>query len=107
MSIGSCLVAIDATGIRIMLTMFDNENLDIVAERDLGLKPFVTNAAGGAYFSIDKDDNIIIGPPSNRLEQYHVEVVDGAPQFVQDYSKEIPGLAPAVEVSVDAPVCMS
>ena len=96
--IGSCLVANDATGLRVMLTMFDNENLDIVAERDLGLKPFVTNAAGGAYFSVDKDDNIIIGSPTNRLEQYHVEVVDRVAQFVQDYSKEIPGLAPAVEV---------
>ena len=97
--IGSCLVANDLTGLPIMLTMFDNENLDIVAERELALKPFVSNAAGGAYFSLDKDENIIIGPASNRLEQYHVEVVDGAPQFVQDFSKEIPGLPPAVEAN--------
>ena len=78
--------------------MFDNENLDIVAERELGLKPFVTNATGGAYFSVDKDESIIIGSPTNRLERYHVEVVDRVAEFVQDYSKEIPGLAPAVEV---------
>lgn len=97
--IGSCLVADDASGLRIMLTMFDNLNLDIVAERELGLKPFVTNAAGGAYFSVDADENIIIGPPNNRLEQYHVEVIDGAPQFVQDYSKAIPGMDPAVETT--------
>ncbi|MBW2545918.1 MAG: hypothetical protein JRE82_01545 [Deltaproteobacteria bacterium] len=96
--IASCLVASDTTGLQITLTMFDNENLDVVAERELGLKPFVTNAAGGAYFSMDKDENIIIGPPTNRLEQYHVEVVDRVAQFVQDYSKEIPGLPPAVEV---------
>jgi hypothetical protein len=95
--VGSCLIASDTTGLQIRLTMFDNENLDIVAERQIGLKPFVTNAAGGAYFSMDKDENIIIGPPTNRLEQYHVEVVDRVAQFVQDYSKEIPGLPPAVE----------
>ena len=97
--VGSCLVADDAAGLQLTLTMFDNENLDIVAERELGLKPFVTNAAGGAYFSLDKDENIIIGPPTNRLEQYHIEVVEGAPEFVQDYAKEIPGLPPPTEGS--------
>ncbi|MGB3052972.1 MAG: hypothetical protein WBB42_18360 [Polyangiales bacterium] len=97
--VGSCLVANDAGGLRVTLTMFDNENVNIVAERDLGLKPFVANAAGGAYFSMDQDENIIIGPPTNRLEQYHIEVIEGAPQFVQDYTKEIPGLEPAMETT--------
>ena len=94
--IGSCLVANDGSGIRVMLMMFDNENLDIVAENDLGFRPFVSSSAGGAYFSLDKDENILIGPATNRLEQYHIEVVNGAPEFVQDYSREIPGLAPAM-----------
>lgn len=97
--IGSCLVANDATGIRVMLTMFDNENLDIVAERDLGFRPFVPNSAGGAYFSLDESENIIIGPATNRLEQYRIEIVDGAPQFELDYAKEIPGLAPAMAIT--------
>jgi hypothetical protein len=95
--VGSCLVAEGTTGLMITLIMFDNENLDIVAEREIGLKPFVTNAAGGAYFSVDQEENIIIGPPTNRLEQYHVEVTDGSPEFVQDYSRELPGFEPAAE----------
>lgn len=98
--VGSCLVSDGGAGVNVMLIMFDNENLDIVAERNLGLRPFVANSAGGAYFSLDADENILIGPATNRLEQYHIEIIDGAPQFVQDYSKEIPGLAPA-EVDTD------
>jgi hypothetical protein len=90
--VASCFRA--DTEISVMLTMFDNENLNIVAQRDLGFRPFQPNAAGGAYFTMDKEENIFIGPPSNRLEQYHIEVVDGAPEFVQDFSKEIPGLEP-------------
>ncbi len=93
--IGSCFRA--DTEVHVMLTMFDNENLNIVAERDLGFRPFQPNAAGGAYFTMDKDENLFIGPPSNRLEQYHIEVADGAPEFVQDFSKEIPGLDPWLE----------
>ena len=92
--VGTCFRA--DTEVHVMLTMFDNENLNIVAERDLGFRPFQPNAAGGAYFTMDKDENLFIGPPSNRLEQYHIEVVDGAPEFVQDFSKEIPGLDPWV-----------
>jgi len=92
--VGTCFRA--DTEVHVMLTMFDNENLNIVAERDLGFRPFQPNAAGGAYFTMDKDENLFIGPPTNRLEQYHIEVVDGAPEFVQDFSKEIPGLDPWV-----------
>ena len=95
--IGTCLVSMGGNGVQVMLTMFDNLNLDIVAEYDLGFRPFVPNSAGGAYFSLDADENIIVGPATNRIEQYHIEVVDGAPVFVQDYSKEVPGLAPAME----------
>jgi len=94
--IGSCFRA--DTEVHVMLTMFDNENLNIVAERDLGVRPFRPNAAGGAYFTMDEDENIFIGPPNNRLERYHIEVVDGAPEFVQDFSKEVPGLDPWVEL---------
>jgi hypothetical protein len=94
--IGSCFRA--DTEVRVMLTMFDNENLNIVAERDLGVRPFRPNAAGGAYFTMDQDENIFIGPPNNRLERYHIEVVDGTPEFVQDFSKEVPGLVPWVEL---------
>lgn len=97
--IGTCLVSKGGNGVQVMLTMFDNLNLDIVAEYDLGFRPFVPNSAGGAYFSLDGEDNIIVGPATNRLEQYHIEVVGGAPVFVQDYAKEIPGLAPAMEVT--------
>ena len=92
--VGTCFRA--DTEVHVMLTMFDNENLNIVAETDLGFRPFQPNAAGGAYFTMDKDENIFVGPPSNRLEQYHIEVIDGAPKFVQDFSKEIPGLDPWV-----------
>jgi hypothetical protein len=95
--VGTCFRA--DTEVHVMLTMFDNENLDIVAERDLGFRPFQANAAGGAYFTMDKDENLFIGPPSNRLEQYHIEVVDGAPEFVQDFSKEIPDLDPWLEAT--------
>ena len=56
--LGSCLVAGESEGIRVMLTMFDNENLDIVAERDLGFRPFVPNSGGGAYFSLDGEGRI-------------------------------------------------
>lgn len=94
--VGSCLVANGVEGIRVMLTMFDNENLDIVAERDLGFRPFVPNSGGGAYFSLDDEKRIIIGPAINRLERYRIEIVDGSPMFEQDYSVEIPGLAPAM-----------
>jgi hypothetical protein len=85
--------------VRVMLTMFDNENLNIVAERDLGRRPFVPSSAGGPYFSMDEDENFIIGPATNRLEQYHIEVTDGVPEFVQDFAKEIPGLEPAFETT--------
>ncbi|MDH3728419.1 MAG: hypothetical protein OER77_12900, partial [Myxococcales bacterium] len=98
--IGTCFVADDLeAGVSVMLTMFDNENLNIVAEQDLGFRPFVQNAAGGSYFSLDKNENIFLGPGTNRLEQYHIEVTDGAPEFVQDFSKEIPGLKPALKVT--------
>jgi streptogramin lyase len=46
---------------------------------------------------MDKDENFILGPATNQLEQYHIEVIDGAPEFVQDYAKEIPGLPPATK----------
>jgi len=97
--IGTCLVSKGGNGVQVMLTMFDNLNLDIVAEYDLGFRPFVANSAGGAYFSLDAEENIIVGPATNRLEQYHIEVMDGSPQFVQDYAKEVPGLAPAMETT--------
>ena len=97
--IGTCLVSKGGSGVQVMLTMFDNLNLDVVAEYDLGLRPFVPNSAGGAYFSLDGEENIIVGPATNRLEQYHIEVMDGSPQFVQDYAKEVPGLAPAMETT--------
>jgi hypothetical protein len=97
--VGSCFVFKDDNKLHVMLTMFDNENLNIVAERDLGLRPFFPSSAGGAYFSMDKDENFVLGPATNRLEQYHIEVIDGAPQFVQDYTKVIPDLAPAVETT--------
>jgi len=96
--VGSCIVFKDGA-VHVVLTMFDNENLNIVAERDLGTRPFVPSSAGGAYFSMDKDENLVLGPATNRIEQYHIEVIEGAPQFVQDYAKEIPGLEPAVEVT--------
>jgi hypothetical protein len=98
--LGSCFESDNlSNGVRVMLTMFDNENLNIVAEQDVGFRPFVANAGGGAYFSLDKDENIFLGPATNRLEQYHIEVIDGVPEFVQDFSKVIPGLEPALEVS--------
>ena len=97
--LGSCLVAGESEGIRVMLTMFDNENLDIVAERDLGFRPFVPNSGGGAYFSLDGEGRILIGPAINRLERYRIEVVDGSPRFEQDYSVEVPGLSPALETT--------
>lgn len=96
--VGTCFVADDVSGIRIWLRVFDNLNLDIVAERDLGFRPFIANAGGGAYFTLDTDENIIVGPAINRLEQYHLEVADGALQIVQDFAREIPGLAPAIDV---------
>jgi hypothetical protein len=96
--VGSCLVN-QEDGLHVMLLMIDNENLNIVAERDLGPRPFVPSSAGGAYFSMDKDENFILGPATNNLEQYHIEVVDGSPQFMQDYSVPIPGLEPAVEMT--------
>ncbi len=89
--VGSCLVN-QQDGLHVMLLMIDNENLNIVAERDLGSRPFVPTSAGGAYFSMDKDENFILGPATNKLEQYHIEVVEGSPQFMQDYSVPIPGL---------------
>ena len=97
--VGSCFVFQDNNELHVMLIMFDNENLNIVAERDLGQRPFFPSSAGGAYFSMDKDENFILGPATNQLEQYHIEVIEGAPQFVQDYTKEIPGLAAAVETT--------
>jgi len=98
--VGSCFISEDlAGGVTVMLTMFDNENLNIVAEQNLGFRPFVPNAAGGAYFSLDKDENFFLGPGTNRLEQYHIAVTDGVPKFVQDFSKEIPGLEPALEAT--------
>jgi len=83
--LGSCFIGNAEASIDVTLVMFDNENLDIVAERVIGPRPFIPNAAGGAYFTLDKDENIIIGPPNN-LQQYHIEVTDGAPEFVQDAS---------------------
>ena len=83
--LGSCFIGNAESSISVTLVMFDNETLDIVAERVIGPRPFIPNAAGGAYFSMDQDENIIIGPPNN-LQQYHIEVTDGAPEFVLDYS---------------------
>jgi hypothetical protein len=96
--VGSCLVN-QEDGLHVMLLMLDNENLNIVAERDLGSRPFVPSSAGGAYFSMDKDENFILGPATNKLEQYHIEVVEGSPQFMQDYSVAIPGLEPALVIT--------
>jgi hypothetical protein len=86
--IGSCFIGNDEGSINVTLVMFDNENLDIVAERVIGPRPFIPNAAGGAYFTMDQDENIIIGPPNN-LQQYHIEVADGVPEFVQDLSVDM------------------
>lgn len=85
--VASCFVANEGR-IDVTLFMFDNENLDIVAERVIGPRPFIPNSSGGAYFSMDDDENIIIGPP-NKLEQYHIEVNDGAPEFVLDRSIDV------------------
>lgn len=82
--VSSCFVASEGE-IAVTLFMFDNENLDIVAEQVIGPRPFIPNSSGGAYFSMDEDENIIIGPPNN-LQQYHIEVTDGVPEFVQDKS---------------------
>jgi len=84
--VGSCFVGNSEASIDVTLIMFDNENLDIVAETVIGPREFIPNASGGAYFTLDKDENIIIGPPNN-LQQYHIEVTDdGVPEFVQDRS---------------------
>jgi len=83
--LGSCFIGNAEASISVTLVLFDNENLDIVAERVIGPRPFIPNAAGGAYFTVDNDENIIIGPPNN-LQQYHIEVTGGVPEFVQDYS---------------------
>lgn len=83
--LGSCFIGNAEASIDVTLVLFDNQNLDILAERTIGPRPFIPNAAGGAYFTLDKDENIIIGPPNN-LQQYHIEVTDGAPEFVLDQS---------------------
>jgi len=83
--VASCFIGEGAEGIKVNLVMFDNENLDIVARLEIGPRPFVPNSSGGAYFTMDADENIIIGPPNN-LQQYHIEVTDGAPEFVLDKS---------------------
>jgi len=83
--IASCFIGEGGSDPRVNLVMFDNENLDIVAQRDIGPRPFIPNSAGGAYFTMDAEENIIIGPP-NSLQQYHIEVTDGAPEFVLDKS---------------------
>ena len=83
--IASCFIGEGPDGIKVNLIMFDNENLDIVARREIGPRPFIPNSSGGAYFTMDAEENIIIGPPNN-LQQYHIEVNDGAPEFVLDKS---------------------
>ena len=83
--LGSCFIGNAEASIDVTLVMFDNENLNIVAQRVIGPRPFIPNAAGGAYFTLDQDENIVIGPPNN-LQQYHIEVTDGTPEFVQDAS---------------------
>jgi hypothetical protein len=80
--LGSCFIG---NPIDVTLVMFDEQNLNIVAERVIGPRPLVPNASGGAYFTLDGDENIFIGPPNN-LEQYHIEVTDGVPEFVRDRS---------------------
>jgi len=86
--IASCFIGAAESGIRVNLVMFDNENLDIVAQRDIGPRPFIPNSSGGAYFTMDAEENIIIGPPNN-LQQYHIAVNDGAPEFVLDKSMDM------------------
>ncbi len=80
--LGSCFIGNSEASIDVTLVMFDNENLNIVAETVIGPRPFIPNASGSAYFTLDKDENIIIGPPNN-LQQYHIEVTEGAPAFVK------------------------
>jgi len=87
--LGSCFIGNSEASIDVTLIMFDNENLNIVAETVVGPREFIPNASGGAYFTLDKDENIIIGPPNN-LQQYHIEVTDdGVPEFVQDASLDM------------------
>ncbi|MBW1904312.1 MAG: hypothetical protein JRJ24_03220 [Deltaproteobacteria bacterium] len=86
--IASCFIGAAESGISVNLVMFDNENLDIVAQRDIGPRPFIPNSSGGAYFTMDAEENIIIGPPNN-LQQYHIAVNDGAPEFVLDKSMDM------------------
>ena len=86
--VGSCFIADGLGAVDVTLTMFDNENLNIVAERNIGPRPFIPNSSGGAYFTMDAEENIIIGPPNN-LQQYHVAVTDGVPTFEQDASMDM------------------
>ena len=82
---------------RVMLTMFDNLNLE--HRRGVGISAsgpssFRTRrAAPTSAMDKPKRTSSSVRRPIGS-NSYHIEVVDGAPVFTQDYAKEIPGLDP-------------
>jgi hypothetical protein len=87
------------------LYMLDPVTLGIYAEVEAAPRPLVQNAAGGAYFSLDQQDRIIIGPANNRIEIWEIEVHGGTPYFVlksaQDIAADLPSDAMLQDTVVD------
>lgn len=87
--ISSCIEANITVGASTNLIMFDPETMEILAEKRIADRPLVANASGGGYFSYDRDGRVLIGPATNIVEVWDVEVTNGDAEFVLQESYDV------------------
>lgn len=80
-----------AAGGSARLNMFHPTTLDVLAEVETAPRGFVQGPGGGAYFSILHDGRILVGPPTNAVEVWAVEVNGGTANFVRYESFDVSG----------------
>jgi len=89
-AIASCIVAaFPVTSSNLLL--LDPVTLDIHVETVLAPRPLVQNAAGGAYFSLDNNGRIVIGPSNNHVEVWEVTIDGGQPAFLRRSTFDVSG----------------
>lgn len=103
--LGTCIQAsVVPFGASTRLVMLDPDTLEILAEVEAAPRPLVQNSAGGAYFSLDQQGRLVIGPANNAVETWQVEVHGGTPYFVRRASLDVSGELPADDLLQDTVV---
>ena len=94
--LSSCIRAnLTLGGTSTNLILFDPDTMEILAEKEIAPRPLITNAAGGGYFSFDHMGRALIGPATNVIEVWDVEVNDGAAEFVRVEAYDLSATIPA------------